>query len=106
MIKLPKKKPKTLIRSLERSPRVLARNSFLTFLALLLISLMLGAIIFYQYSILAKTSLKVSTEEDVLTFKTKTYQTILTEWQERNRRISETKTKNYPNPFYLTTPSQ
>ena len=106
MTKLLKSKLKTFIKFLKNLPEILARNSFLTFLALLLISLILGVFIFYQYGILAKTSSGISQERKPLEFKTKTYQAILEEWQERNRRLSGIDIKEYPDPFYLMTPSQ
>jgi len=81
-------------------PKKLSENSFSVFLGLVVFSLILGLLIFYQYVILAKTKTPVVTEKP-LQFKTKTYQTILNEWQKRNEKFLEINLKEYSDPFRI-----
>lgn len=80
-----------------RLPKFLAQRAFLTFLLLFLISLMLGSLVFYRYS-LAKKEMP-QTQALPLQFKEKTYENLLTIWRERGERFEESKTKTYPNLF-------
>lgn len=93
---------KNLKNILERLPRKLAERSFLTFLGLLLVALIFGAFIFYQYSILAEAVAEVS-EEEIFQFDRSTYQKILDEWTKRNEKFLEINSKTYPNPFLKLT---
>lgn len=77
----------------------LAENSFLTFLALFIISLIIGAIIFVRCSILIEMPAENIGEEKVFKFEAKTYQKVLKEWQIKNERFSQIETKKYINPF-------
>ena len=72
----------------------MAERAFLSFLILLLISLILGGLIFYQYNILPKKK-EVGPAENPLQFQEKTYQAVLKTWQEREKRFEETATKEY-----------
>ena len=83
---------------LKKLPRNLGKNSFSTLLGLLLLSLILGALVFYQYSILAGRE-KPEVVEEPLQFEEKTYQIIFDEWQKRTERFSEAELKEYPDPF-------
>jgi hypothetical protein len=96
-----KRKIKKFSKFFKKLPETLARNAFSTFLGLLLIALIFGAFIFYQYSILTETAIEIGEEEKPLKFEKKTYQTILEEWQTRNERFLEAETKEYPNPFKI-----
>jgi len=101
-------KPSALLRKLKgagkikiffkKLPRILGENTFLTFLFLLLISLILGGIIFYKYSILAEKA-EPQIIEKPLQFEEKIYQKILNEWEARGRRFEETELKEYPDLF-------
>ena len=53
---------------------------------------------FYKYYILAKR-VEPEIKEASLQFKEDLYQTILSEWQEREIRFREAETKEYPDPF-------
>jgi hypothetical protein len=95
----PKRKFKRISRLFKRLPEALARNAFSTFLGLLLIALIFGAFVFWQYSILAKSSVEIGEEEKPLEFEKRIYQAVLREWQDRNERFSEAGTEEYLNPF-------
>ena len=82
----------------EKTLRELVENSFLTFLGLFLIALILGFILFYQYSILAGKITPESSEKP-LSLDEKTYQKVLDKWQERESNFLEAETKEYTNPF-------
>lgn len=85
---------------LKRLPRTLAEKALLVFLGLLLIALIFGGIIFYQYNILVKKR-EVQIIEEPLQFREKTYQNILQIWQEREKKFQQAELKVYPNPFRI-----
>ena len=70
----------------------------MTFLALLLIALILGGLIFYKYSILTGKE-EPTISEKPPQFEEKTYQTVLKTWQEKEKRFEEADSKTYPDPF-------
>jgi len=97
-MKIPKLKKKKIKGFLKKLPKILGLHAFLTFLALLLFSLIGAGIIFYRYSILVeKTELDVS--ESLLQFKEKTYQEVLKTWQEKEKKSREADLKQYLDPF-------
>ncbi len=72
----------------------MAERAFLSYLILLLISLISGGFIFYQYNILAnKKEAKIL--ENPLQFNEKIYKDVLNIWQERGKKFRETGTKKY-----------
>ncbi len=82
----------------KKLPRILGENAFLTFLGILLFSLTLGALIFYQYSILAQKE-KLEDIEKPFKFKEETYQAILKTLGEREEIFKMIDLKQYPDPF-------
>ena len=98
MLKLERIKLNKIQNIFKKLPKNLAQNPFLAFLGFLTLALMLGAIIFYQYSILADRKIPEITEQP-LKFQEKTYQTILTEWQKRSQNLLGIDTEEYSNPF-------
>ena len=76
----------------------LGEKSFLTFLGLLVIALIFGAIIYYRYNILAKRE-EVQIIKAPLYFQEKSYQNISKIWQEREKKFEEVGLKEYFNPF-------
>jgi len=91
-------KLKNIENFLKKLPRALGENTFITLLGFLLLSLILGTFVFYQYSILAERE-KPEVTETPLQFQEKTYQTTLNEWKTRTERFSGADLKEYPNPF-------
>ena len=83
---------------LKKLPRTLGKHSLLTFLGFLLIALILGGLIFYQYSFLVEKE-KPEVSEKQLKFKEKTYEAVLETWQEKEKRLKEAGLKEYPDPF-------
>ncbi|MCX6760811.1 MAG: hypothetical protein NTZ84_01735 [Candidatus Nealsonbacteria bacterium] len=94
IIKLNKIK-KFLIKSL----RTLAEHSFLTFLALFIISLALGVMIFFQFNALVESPAKSVEGEKSSKVEEKAYQKIKEEWDRRSIVLSGTELQKYPNPF-------
>ncbi len=74
--------------SLKRLFWILAEKAFLTYLILFFISLIFGAIIYYQYSAAIEKA-EIEPVRDPLQFQQKTYQDILKIWQERERQLKE-----------------
>lgn len=83
---------------LSKVPLIITRHAFWACLILFILSLAIGANLFYKYSILAQRAEPESLEQAVL-FKGKTYQKVLKIWQEREKRFQEADFKEYPNPF-------
>jgi len=97
-MKIPKLKFKKITDPLEKLSRIFGEHAFLTFLGLLLFSLVLGSFIFYEYSILAEKA-EPKIIEKPLEFKEKIYQEVLAEWQKRKERFEKTDLREYSNPF-------
>ena len=97
-MRISKFKTKKIQESLKKLIKTLVENSFLAFLELLLIALIIGGIVFYQYSILAKKS-PAEISEKPFQFQENAYQEILKKWQEKEKRFKEVDLKEYPNPF-------
>jgi len=97
-MKIPKIKAKKIKEFFKKLLRVLGERAFLTFLGLLIITLIFGGFIFYKYSILA-AKMEPQVTEKPLQFKEKTYQAVLKFWQEKEKRFKEVDLKEYSNPF-------
>lgn len=97
-MKLPKIRTKRIKEIFKKLPKSLGEKAFLTFLVLLLVALIFGGIIFYQYGILAKKT-EIQITERPLQFEENTYQEVLKVWQEKEERFKETDLKQYPDPF-------
>lgn len=78
----------------------LAGHSLTTIIFLFLIVLTLGAVLFYQYDILAENAEPKSGGE-AIRFQQELYQQILQEWQAREARFAVAGSQNYINPFQL-----
>ena len=100
MIKLKKIQLKKFVVFLKRLPRILGEKAFLTFLGLMIFSLIFGAFLFYKYSFLTK-KIEPQITESSLKFKEKTYEDVLKSWQEREERFEGADLKEYPNPFRI-----
>ena len=76
----------------------MAEHGFLVFLFFLVLSLILGGFLFYQYSVIIKSC---SSETDIkfIKFKENVYQEILEERKKRDQRIEQRNQKQYPNLF-------
>jgi cbb3-type cytochrome oxidase subunit 3 len=98
VMKLPRIKTKDTGESLKRLLFILADKAFLTFLGLFFVALILGAVIYYQYNILAKRE-EAQAIKGYLQFKEGTYQNISRIWQEREKNFKGADSKEYPNPF-------
>lgn len=78
----------------------LAERSLATIVFLFLIVLILGALLFYQYDILAKNAEPKSGGEQIR-FQQELYQQVLQEWQAREARFIQAGSQDYINPFLL-----
>lgn len=98
-----KERIKKAKKPLSKVPLIITRHAFWACLILFILSLAIGANLFYKYSILAQRAEPESLEQAVL-FKGKTYQKVLKIWQEREKRFQEADFKEYPNPFLEAVP--
>ena len=85
-------------RFLSKLLKMFGEKPFLTSLGLILISLIIGGLVFYKYSILAENK-KPEAQSSALILDEQTLQKILNTWQERQNEFEQTQTKEYPNPF-------
>ena len=81
-------------------PRILAVYAFLVFVAMLLASLIIGALVFYQYSVLAEDRDSVE-EEKVPEFNDEIFQQIVSKWQEREEKFLNVNLEEFSNPFEM-----
>jgi hypothetical protein len=76
----------------------LAQGAFFFILIFILLEILLGEFLFYQYVFLAKTK-----EPEVTTlpvrFKKEIYQSVVKEWESRENAFNATKRETYTNPF-------
>jgi hypothetical protein len=100
MIKLPLLKINKTIKKLKVFIELLAENSFLVFLALFLISLFLGLIIFYHYVFLPENLDVIIKEEELLGLDLEKQARVLEEWQNRNDNFYKADSKERIDPFY------
>ncbi len=77
-------KTKKIKESLKRLFSTLGEKAFLTFLGLLFVALIFGAIIYYRYNTLANRA-EVQITKEPLQFQKKTYENVLKIWQEREK---------------------
>ena len=83
---------------LSGSCRYLAERAFLTFLALVLVSLIFGGCLFYKYSFLIdKNEPKI--DSAAVQLKEDLYQKVITQWQDRQGRFEGAGAKSYPDSF-------
>lgn len=83
---------------LEKLPRIIAEHFFLAFLVLVFFALIFGGILVFK-SIILIEKLEPEITEKAVQFRESTYQKILTEWENRQKRFEETEKKEYPDPF-------
>lgn len=90
-------KVKKLLKNL---PRILAENTFLTFLFLFFLSLIFGGALFYQGTILAQKA-EIIPSKELIQLNKKFYQEILIEWNKREKIFEEADLKKFSDPFYF-----
>lgn len=100
MPKLKKIKLNRTKKFFKRLPKILGENTFLTSLILILISLILGGLVFYKYSVLVKAR-KPEVLEKPAFLNEEALQEILKIWQDRQKKFEEAGFKEYPNPFRI-----
>jgi len=88
---------------LSKVPLIITMHAFWTCLILFILSLAIGANLFYRYNILAQRAELESLEQFVL-FNEKTYQQVLKIWQENEKRFQETDSKEYADLFLESVP--
>ncbi|MBU2635263.1 hypothetical protein KJ841_02195 [Patescibacteria group bacterium] len=88
---------------LGKVPLIITMHAFWACLILFILSLAIGANLFYKYSILAQRAEPEGLEQTIL-FKERTYQKVLEIWQEREKRFQEADFKEYSNPFLESVP--
>jgi len=98
MLKLDLRKLNKIIEFSKKLPRFLALHAFLVSLTLMAIAVTLGAATFYKYNFLAQRQ-KPEIFEQPLLLEEKAIQEILQVRQERQSRLDQAESKEYPNLF-------
>jgi len=83
----------------------IGRNPLPTFFILILLAVILGVAIFYQYSFLAEKK-EPQIIEKPLQFKEDLYQKILEEWQIRQEKFDKADSKEYRDLFKVSSPAE
>jgi len=86
-------------------PTILVKKPFFTTMSFLLITFVLGGIIFYKYCFLVEKA-EPQVIEKPLSLKEDLFKKILEEWEERERKLEQIKYKGYPNPFQRPFPEE
>ena len=100
MPKLKKFKLKEVTVFFQKLPLILGKNAFLTFLGLFILALIFASFVFYTSYILIK-DIDFDIIQEEFKFDSQAYQEVLEIWQEKEKRLKETDSKIYPNPFIL-----
>ncbi len=77
---------------------MLASHAFLVMLALILVDLVAGIVLFYIYVVLAKSG-HMDAVSQVMPFQYPTYQAVLKQWQTNQQDFKDFQKKTYLNPF-------
>ncbi|MFH1036758.1 MAG: hypothetical protein V1756_01655 [Patescibacteria group bacterium] len=85
-------------------PRVLAENSFFVVIVSIILTVALGAVVFYKYDILVKKS-ELQNPDVPFKFQEKIYEEIIGEWQDREKIFNEAGSKQYMDPFKTSAPA-
>ena len=83
---------------LSKFGRISAEHAFLSFLVLAFIALLIGGLLFYQYSILVQRA-EPQINQEPIQFKEELYQKVLKQWQAREERFEEAQEKEYLDIF-------
>jgi hypothetical protein len=78
--------------------RALALDALLFVFLIVLIEVLFGEFLFYEYGFLAENQ-EPKASESSFQFKENIYKDIIIKWQERDKKIQDFSQKNYPNPF-------
>lgn len=81
----------------------IARRAFLICLVIFLLSLIIGAAVFYRYYVVTQRA-ELGSLEEIYFLDKKAYQDILDTWQDYERISQEADSKKYLSPFLKTTP--
>lgn len=101
MFKLKKPKLDKIKKFFKKWLRILGENPFLTSLALILLSLIIGSFIFYKYSVLVEEKEPENISKPSF-LDEKAINDVLTIWQDRQKKSEEADLKTFPDPFELT----
>jgi hypothetical protein len=82
----------------KKLPGISAEKTFLTFLGLSLFAFLFGGFVFYKYAYLAEKTIPKASENFVK-IEEKAYQDLLDFWDSRTKKIEESNSKRYINPF-------
>ena len=88
---------------IKKLPFIIARHAFFASLILFLLSLAIGFILFYKYSISIKRANLENVDQAYL-LDEKVYKDIKKIWQEHEVIFEQTDFKEYPNPFIESIP--
>ena len=83
--------------------RFIGERFFLSFLLFVILALIVGGFVLYQYAFLVDR-IDFNTQEKPVFFNEDIYKKVLEEWQNREREFQEIESRQYPNPFLPPAP--
>jgi membrane peptidoglycan carboxypeptidase len=86
-----------------RFSRFIGERFFLSFLFSVILALIVGGFVFYQYVFLVE-SIELNISETPVFFDEDIYKKVLEKWQNREREFQEIESKQYSNPFLPPAP--
>jgi len=89
---------KEKLASLKRILWLIGRHAFSVIIILILVDMLIGGYMFYKYIYSAERE-KNSASKATFKFKEDAYQKILSQWQDRDQKLSNFSQKTYPDPF-------
>jgi len=89
---------KKINKFLSKAPEAIARHPFCACCLLFLLSILIGAILFYKYDFLAQKTPPLITGKKVL-LNEEAYNNVLMIWGEQEERFEEVDFKTYSSPF-------
>jgi len=91
---------KQLQSSAKKLPWKIANNLFVSFVVLIVLALLIGALIFFRFYVYSPQE-EGESATPTFRFRSQIYQQVLDVWQEREKSLQETNSKQYPSLFSL-----
>jgi len=104
-MQIKKIKDKAVKKKLRKIIRKIGENAFPVFIVLVLLALVFGVATFYRYTVIIEKT-KPKPPDKITSFNEEAYQSILKEWQTREKNFLEVDTKIYKNPFQGELPKE
>jgi len=92
-----------ILKLFKKAPFFIANHAFIASVALFLLALLIGAILFYKYFILVQ-KIDLSNINENFLLDEQGYQELRNTWQKQETMLEQSESKEYPNPFIKSLP--